>query len=166
MDEIWKMIPGYDYAVSNTGKVASMKKGWRVLKPDKTEKGYLRVSLQSKGERKFVRIHRLVADAFLPAPDSPLKEINHKNGDKMDNVSPNLEWTTRSENVAHSHRVLGNVGPRGEKQGSSKLTKSDVLAIREESRNGVRQDDIAARYGVTQANISSIICGNTWGWLK
>ena len=61
MDEIWKPIPDTDYAVSNTGKVASMKKGWRVLRP-KQSRGYMYVCLcdGSGGERTRL-VHRLVA---------------------------------------------------------------------------------------------------------
>ena len=99
-NEIWKDIPGYAglYQVSNTGRVKSFKNqyghGVRILKGEKTQTGYIQVSLN----KKRYKIHRLVAMAFIPNPDS-LPQINHKNEIKTDNRAENLEWCTAKYNI-------------------------------------------------------------------
>lgn len=66
-----------------------------------SDSGYLKVGLYDKGKRKRLRVHRLVANAFIPNDDRK-KYVNHKNGDKQDNRVENLEWVTREENDAHA----------------------------------------------------------------
>lgn len=74
------------------------------LKPQKNEKGYLRVKLSRSSfelNRKQARLHRLVALAYIPNKSSK-KEVNHIDGDKENNHISNLEWVTSSENINHS----------------------------------------------------------------
>lgn len=109
MKEIWKDIKGYEgaYQVSNSGKVRSFLKSStahdglpHVLKPSST-RGYLSVSLFSKESgRKTFLVHRLVAQAFIPNPNN-FQEINHKDENKANNFSDNLEWCTRSYNMSY-----------------------------------------------------------------
>ena len=105
MEEIWKEIPDWPgYSVSNLWRVQ-----WKViLKPRETEKGYLKVQLHRwRKIKKNVRIHRLVAGAFLPNPDDR-KTVNHKDWVKTNNIVTNLEWNTYKENIQHSIEVLWN----------------------------------------------------------
>lgn len=91
-----------NYYVSNDGHVYS-EKNEMFLKGTKTS-GYLYVGLKPLGERKFKRIavHRLVCEAFHgPAPE-PDMQVNHKNGNKLDNRASNLEWCTQTENIHHA----------------------------------------------------------------
>lgn len=90
MAELWKAIPEYEgiYEVSNFGCV---KKGTKLISQHKDNKGYLRVSLYRDGEHKSMKVHRLVALAFIPNPDS-LPMINHKDEVKTNNHVDNLEW--------------------------------------------------------------------------
>lgn len=90
-NEIWKDIPGYEgyYQVSNFGRVKSLR---RVLKAG-LRKGYLYISLRNK---KF-NIHRLVAIAFIPNPGN-LPEVDHIDGNKLNNNANNLKWATRQQN--------------------------------------------------------------------
>lgn len=93
-NEIWKDVPGFPgYQVSNTGRVRSF---YRVLAPDLV-KGYYRVRLYRNGRVSRIYIHRLVAMAFVPNPNS-LPQINHKNEIKTDNRVENLEWCTAQYN--------------------------------------------------------------------
>lgn len=165
MDEIWKPIPDTDYAVSNTGKVASMKKGWRVLKQALASGGYPFVSICSKGTH-GCKVHSLVAEAFLGPRPTAAHQVNHKNGVKVDNHAENLEWVTSQENIRHRFDVLGHVGLRGEKAGGAKVTEVEVREIRKRRAAGERLKDIAADYGIGFANVSSIALGKNWAWLK
>ena len=110
--EIWKEIKGHsNYEVSNLGRVRSKdkyittKKGWkffckgRILKP--WFASYLTVQL-TNNERHTV--HRLVAEAFIPNPHNK-PEVNHIDGNKLNNNVDNLEWNTRSENNKHAVKL-------------------------------------------------------------
>lgn len=99
--EIWQPVSGYDYLVSNTGQVYSLKTE-RFLKPHQNNYGYLLVILSHHGKTKGFSVHRLVAQAFIPNPES-LPEINHKDGNKQNNNVDNLEWVTGKQNRLHAY---------------------------------------------------------------
>jgi len=108
-EEIWKDIPGFEgfYEISSFGRIKSFKKNrdGEILKLTNKKGHYFSFVLQGKGkERKSARIHRLVAEAFIPNPDN-LPEVNHKDGNKQNNMVDNLEWCTSSHNVQHSIRM-------------------------------------------------------------
>ena len=106
MEEIWCPIKGYEglYDVSDQGRVRSLKFGKeRILKQLRTPKGYLLVGLRKNRERKMCKVHRLVAQAFIPNPDN-LPEVNHKDEDKENNSVQNLEWCDRKYNVNYGTR--------------------------------------------------------------
>lgn len=123
-DPIKSIADWPDYFISASGKVFSCKRdmlafingGMYPVKTKPHNRGYLEVGLYrinpqlGKKERKFIRVHRLVAEAFIPKPPHGPDEIlepNHKNGDKTDNRVENLEWMTRSQNVHHAIETLG-----------------------------------------------------------
>ena len=114
--EVWKTIKDYpDYMVSNTGKVKSLdrylkqpksgfrKKEGRILSPMINKKGYPYVHLSKDGKSVSKRIHRLVAEAFIPNPDN-LPIVNHKDEDKTNNHVSNLEWCTNKYNSNYGNR--------------------------------------------------------------
>lgn len=101
---IWKEIAGYEgiYEVSDTGLVRSLKFGKaKILKPQNNGNGYLHFRLCKNGKAKNTKIHRLVAEAFLPNPLG-LETVNHIDEDKTNNNVSNLEWMSRPDNVAYS----------------------------------------------------------------
>ena len=101
MEEIWKEVENYqNYEVSNLGNVRNKKTG-RYLKPNITTCGYARARLYNKDGVKPIMIHRLVASAFLSNPDNK-PEVNHMDGNKVNNSVTNLEWCTKSENMRHA----------------------------------------------------------------
>lgn len=118
MKEIWKDISGWEgkYQVSNFGRVKSVartitRNGNKVRVFEKILKtnlsyGYPRVSL-GDNPRKAIRIHRLVAEAFIPNPNN-LPDVNHIDGVRDNNRVDNLEWVTKLDNFLHSKNVLGN----------------------------------------------------------
>lgn len=110
MIEEWKTIEEYpNYMISNLGRVKSLYT-YKVLKPSIT-KGYYFVSLVQNGNKENVRIHRLVAKAFLDNPNN-YNVVNHKNENKLDNRVENLEWCTAKYNC--------NYGTRNKKVSESK----------------------------------------------
>lgn len=123
--EIWKEIYGFPhYEVSNLGNVRSKDKyiyqkdphgnSVRVLRKGKVLEGgidpdgYRHVLLyySSGGNRWTAKVHRLVANAFIPSETpTEILQVNHKDGNKLNNVVDNLEWVTNQENIAHAQTL-------------------------------------------------------------
>lgn len=109
MDEIWKDIEGYpNYQVSNLGNVRNLNfnrtSKTKVLKSCIDGKGYQYVALYKDSKRKCSKVHRLVAQAFLPNPNN-YKEVNHKDEVKTNNCVKNLEWCDAKYNVNYGTRT-------------------------------------------------------------
>lgn len=108
-NEIWLPVKGFEghYEVSNTGIVNSLKRGGRKrIYIGFNQKGYAQVGLSKNGVSKTYKLHRVVAEAFIPNPHS-LPQVNHINGVKDDNRPENLEWVTAKANTEHGIKVLG-----------------------------------------------------------
>ena len=111
MIEEWRTIVGYEgqYEVSSYGRVRSLDRFYyrlhkgKVLSPTKDRYGYLTVTLNCNGKSKTIKIHRLVAQAFLPNPDN-LPQINHLDEDKTNNRVDNLEWCDPKYNMNYGTR--------------------------------------------------------------
>lgn len=113
MKEIWKDIKGYEglYQISNLGRVKSLPRAYRcvfstkeiIMKPSTNIAGYLQINLNSEGNLKNYKIHRLVAEAFIPNPENK-PQVNHIDEDKTNNLASNLEWVTAKENNNHGTR--------------------------------------------------------------
>lgn len=153
MTENWKSIAGYDglYEVSSIGRVRSLNYNHtgkiKVLKPRKICTGYLVVGLHKNREKKLFKVHRLVAAAFIPNPDSK-PQVNHKNEIKSDNRAENLEWMTAKENC--------NFGTRNERISKPviQLTKSGKLVAEFKSIT-----EAARQTGIAHSNIVSCCRG-------
>jgi hypothetical protein len=156
--EKWAPIKGYEnlYSVSNKGRVYSFYRE-KILKPN-TQHGYSRVSLHKNKTHKVFKVHRLVALAFIKNPkNKPI--VNHKNSVRDDNRVENLEWCTPRENVDHA--TLKKRWNYGEKAYCSKLTKSQVMYIRE-NENNISAIKLAKRFKVTKTTIRKIQKGIKW----
>ena len=113
MTEVWKDIKGYEglYQISNLGRVKSLAhlhgKSKKLIRKEKIMqcvigiKGYLYCGLSKNGLTKRYRVHRLVAEAFIANPNE-LPQVNHIDGDKLNNSINNLEWVTKGENNRHA----------------------------------------------------------------
>lgn len=106
------------------------------------------------------RVHRLVAQAFIKNPKNK-PTVNHINGIKADNKLDNLEWATNSENSQHSFDIGLQKGRKGEKHHKSKITKENVLFIRNNSENFSRPE-LAKRFNVSESLLSMIINYKVW----
>ena len=103
MQEIWKDIPNFNgYQASDKGFIFSKKRN-KILIPHPNEKGYLRVCLHVKGKSTTQKVHRLVALTFLENPNN-LPEVNHKDGNKLNNRVDNLEWCTHTHNMREAFK--------------------------------------------------------------
>lgn len=122
--EEWRDIKGYEglYQVSNLGRVKSLGRErypMRIMKAHTDTKGYLDIEL-SNGYKHRHRIHRLVAQAFIPNVDNK-PQVNHKDCNKKNNCLSNLEWCTNGENQQHAfynglnHRERYGASPRAKR---------------------------------------------------
>ena len=128
IEEIWKDIEGYEglYQVSSEGRIKSLSRltsngrkiADRILTPYKNRDGYLQLKLYKDGKYINHKIHRLVANAFIPNPENK-PEVNHIDENKENNNVSNLEWVTRKENANH--------GTRNER--SAKTNSKPVMGI-------------------------------------
>ena len=107
VNERWLPIKGYEglYEISSYGRVRSLnyrKKGVKkVLKCYARLGYYIKTSLVKDGVRKYYRVHRLVAQAFLPQPMEGQTQVEHINTDKRDNRVQNLRWVSPKGNMAN-----------------------------------------------------------------
>ena len=121
--EKFKRIEGYDgrYLVSSWGFVycnialdTARENGvdivYKPLNAEETSKGYLRVPLFKDGKRKWHKVHRLVAQAFIPNPENK-PQVNHIDGNKQNNSITNLEWVTDAENKEHYKQITDKEKP-------------------------------------------------------
>lgn len=128
--QTWEDIKGYEgyYQISDIGRVKSLErpvykkdgtfhrmKRETIKMPKLSSDGYYNITLSVNGVNKTFPIHRLVAEAFIPKPDTDeLLEVNHLDYDRLNNRKENLEWTTHLKNVAYSAREGRYSKPFGE----------------------------------------------------
>lgn len=98
MAEEFRPIKGYEnYYVSSSGRIINTKKG-RFLTFTEDKDGYFKTTLFKNGKPYFFRVHRLVAQEFIPNPDN-LDTVDHIDGNKKNNSVNNLQWLSRGENT-------------------------------------------------------------------
>lgn len=121
MIEIWKDIKDFEgiYQVSTFGRIKRLSRKTinegllgknkelqlkeKILKPSTITKGYKGITLTKDKKRYPKKVHRLVAEAFIPNPNNK-PQINHIDCNKSNNNVNNLEWCTNSENQKHAFK--------------------------------------------------------------
>lgn len=99
--ELWKEYPGSkEYLISSYGRVKTAKTG-RILTPCVDARGYERIALFKHDRNRRFKVHRLVAETYIPNTENK-PQVNHKDGNKRNNRVDNLEWATNAENFEHS----------------------------------------------------------------
>ena len=157
-----KLLP---YEVSNTGMIRNTNS--EVILKLGDWQGYSRVTLYADKKYYPVKVHRLVALAFIPNPGIK-PQINHINGNKKCNWVGNLEWTTAKENIRHAwDSGLHDNFAKGERVGTSKYTEADVRKVCEMLCDPhARYEDIEKATGVSYDAIAKIATGDNWGWIS
>jgi hypothetical protein len=166
----WRPIPDWpEYSVSEEGHVARVKqaqgaRAGRHLKPWRNvQNQYLCVHLWRGNRPKGFPVHRLVALAFHGYPPSRDHVVAHCDGSRDNNQPWNLRWATQRENVADT--LVHGTHNRGHRNGSAKLSESDVLKILELTATGLSQANLALRFGISRQQVGDIINGRRWSHL-
>lgn len=165
-EEIWKEIDGYNghYLINAIGQIKSKQKNWknyRIKTPVLHPQGYYTVVLWLNYKPKLFKIHRLIAQYFIPNPLN-LPAINHKNGIKTDNRIGNLEWCTFQHNVRHmfDNKLTTAIG---ETHYNSKLKKRDIKWIRENYHpKKMHTGIISKKFGITPQCAGRILLRKSW----
>lgn len=145
------------YEADADGNVVNINTG-RKLKPEKTQNGYLRVTLSAQGSIKRFLVHRLIAQVFLPNP-SVLPCVNHKDGVKTHNAVGNLEWCSHSENELHSYGVLGKKAVSGEAHYNIRFSDAECDRMRVMRAAGNSCRSIARSMKCSHQHVSEVTRG-------
>lgn len=157
--EIWKLVSNSStYEISNFGRFRN-KKTKRILKLHMDGSGYLQHSYRDDyGVLHYGRINRLVALAFISNPENK-PTVNHIDGIKTNNRVDNLEWATREEQMIHAYKLGLKKPMRGINHPSHKLSKEDVLYIREHYKAHDKEFGmipLTKKFGVSEATIKRV----------
>lgn len=174
--EEWRPIVNYEglYSVSNHGRIRrdndcrwNQHKSGAIIACKKYPcNRYMQTVLTKHGNKKSFTIHSIVARAFLGERPKGFT-VNHKDTNRYNNFSTNLEYITLKDNIRHAHK--NGIGARGERVNLAKLTEKKVIEIRNKHIRGNNQHFIgysyamlAKEYGVHKTCIANIIHRKTW----
>ena len=178
--EIWKPMFGFEhrYEISSFGRIKSLPKKEKfrgsyrnreakLMRARLSHNGYLHLSLRTDdGKYQTHRVSRLVAQTFIPNPDNK-SQVNHIDGNKLNNTVENLEWCTPKENTQHAIKIglIDKVGPNNHR-------------YRHELRNWINKDtgkkefctrrDLINKYNLISQNLSAVEAGRRLhhqGWM-
>lgn len=138
------------YEISNLGKVRSLLRD-KLLSPKVNCKtGYVEVNLHKRGlPPKTVRVHRLVAQSFIPCEDHTL-EVNHIDENKLNNTVCNLEWCNRNYNINYGNRNK-KIGEANKKR--RKISSEDIEKIKFLRDNNTQVQEIERMFGISSSYI-------------
>ena len=171
--EVWKDVAGYEgfYQVSNKGNVRSVerrdsrgcRRRGRMLKPGYDGSGYPQVNMYQNGKLKTKKVHRLVAEAFIPNLES-LTHVNHKDEVKTNNELSNLEWCTHKYNMNYGTLIERASQARSKKVRATNIRTGEVLTFnsaKEAGCKGYSHGNVAkACRGVYKTSYGKLIGGD------
>lgn len=173
--EQWKYLNFSDnYMISNLGRIKSIthtivsNRGYsyklkgKILKDRITPNGYNQCCLRINKKYKYYYIHRLVAEHFIKKINNNM-EVNHKDGNKLNNNIKNLEILTSKENKYHAK--INKLVASSENHGLTYLTNKDILKIRQLANSGFSNSEIAKKYKLTTKYIWAIVTRRTWKYI-
>jgi hypothetical protein len=148
-----------NYLISADGRVWSCKrKQW--LKPSVMPNGYAKVNLSHNGVVETLLVHRLVAELFCKGHG----QVNHKDGNKLNNHYSNLEWVTAKENMRHALATgLRQQTPSGDACWNTQFPSKVRREVVELRKQGLLQRDIATLTRMSQGNVSRILKASATG---
>lgn len=154
-----KSVVGYEdyFSVTEGGRIFSHRTN-KFLKLHINRKGYCIFSTKINGrDGKAIcfKVHRVVAEAYLLNPENK-SEVNHIDGNKLNNNVINLEWVSRSENIQHAYNTGLKFAAKGTKNANSKLSDKDVQEIRQNIEK-LTIRELAVKYGVHHSTISRCV---------
>tara|TARA_R110000772_G_scaffold263872_1_gene383918 strand:+ start:44 stop:577 length:534 start_codon:yes stop_codon:yes gene_type:complete len=174
MKEEWILIKGSGvYYVSNTAKVRSITHDVRMINgrkriqigrelvQAKSRKGYLMVSVKIDGKKYHTSVHRLIALSFIPNPENK-PQVNHIDGNKLNNVISNLEWCTNKENHDHARKMGLMKSNTCESHHMSKLTNEEVIIARIDHKKGASINELCERHDISIPAMHKIIKKQTY----
>lgn len=166
-------VKGVDYIVASNGKIYSTNNAgssWyhKEISQRPNDDGYMQITVGKDGNRSQHRVHRMVAEAFIPNPDN-LPEVNHKDCDRSNNCVENLEWCTHTYNIQYSiengnhfstKSLTGSNNPNyGNHILAEKYKNNPVLALEKQSRPGAKNGKSKAIKIVDEDTNSELIFG-------
>jgi len=189
--EIWKFIPNTNncYSVSNYGNIRSNQRYGKnnysirekILQPGKNNKGYLKVDLIVNDIRYSKLVHRLVAESFLDNYSEKL-QVNHIDGNKLNNAVTNLEMVTCSENYKHAYKLGLMKVTDNKRKGWQKTALHNILTqgqpiykyslSNEYLESFLSKNAVVKKYGYSSATLTKAannnrpVYGFLWKWKK
>ncbi len=155
------------YLVSSHGRVKRVgglrRPSREFMKGSYDKDGYVSVALRDVTRYSLLRVHRLVAMAFVDG-FSPELQVAHLDGSRTNNAATNLKWTTAKEN--NDHRKIHGTDFVGERHPCALLKESDIPEIFAYKKRGFRSVDIAGAYGVDASTIGNILSRHLWTHVK
>lgn len=179
--EIWKGViyQGVDYSwrfeCSNMGRIRNALNG-HIYTPHLGGIGYYQICTRVNDKNKNIKIHKAIAETFIPNPKNH-RVVNHKDGNKQNNNVENLEWVTHKENSIHAIKL--GLQPKtmnnnskwiektcGESNNFAKLKKEDVIYIRKHfvknTDGSTNKNELGKMFNTHPANIMAIVNHKTW----
>lgn len=141
-----------DYDITRNGEIINKHTG-RLVKPQKNGKGYFRVAIG----KKLCFVHRLVAQKYVPNPDNK-PQVNHKDGNKLNNCADNLEWVSNQQN--RDHAIKNGLHIHGENCPWSKLSQVQVDFIRK--YNDINSKEMARIFNISSRHVLEIRRNESW----
>lgn len=160
-------ILGIDYIISSDGHVYSTKnvgrgKYHKEIKQRKNADGYMDITVGPNTFRTTRKVHRLVAEAFIPNPEN-LPEVDHIDDVRDHNDVSNLQWISRPDNIAKIPHDRNSKSKSCEKNSRAILTSDDVNQIRGQyENNNIRISELAKMYNVGYSTIFNVVHYKTW----